>query len=71
MSGSRRLSATVVLYLPALVSWRNKSRTKVPGIEALILSKPPLNYLSHRAGNARLTGGVSGPALWHEDVCLL
>lgn len=45
------------LYLPALVSWRNKSCTKVPGIEALILSKLPLNYLSHRAGNARLTGG--------------
>lgn len=45
------------LNLQALVSRRNKSCTKVPGIEALILSKLPLNYLSHRAGNARLTGG--------------
>lgn len=45
------------LNLPALVSRWNKSRTKVPGIEALILSKLPLNYLSHRAGNARLKGG--------------
>lgn len=30
----------------------------------------PLNYGSHRAGNARLMG-VSGPALWHGDVRLL
>ena len=30
----------------------------------------PLNYVSHRAGNAWLMG-VSGPALWHGDVRLL
>lgn len=30
----------------------------------------PLNYGSHRAGNARLMG-ISGPALWHGDVHLL
>lgn len=30
----------------------------------------PLNYGSHRAGNARLMG-VSGPARWHGDVHLL
>lgn len=43
---------------------------KGPGDSSTDTVQLPLNYLSHRAGNAGLMG-VSGPALWHGDVCLL
>lgn len=56
-------------YLWPLAAWLKQKLHKVLGDLGSDAVQRPLTYGSHRSGNARLTG-VSGPALWHEDVRL-